>query len=154
MKGARAEDCAKTSSTPSTSRTMMIGNSQSFLFCRRNSQTSPARESLPIHQSPLGRRETRKSVSRLIVQRCGLHPLEQTLELLARLPRRLAPDPVALLPIGAPPQRAAPGGYRALRLNQAETPPATKGLQQSRSRPAPTSKARTRPTRGSPSPSA
>src|ERR1043166_5005333 len=134
MKGARAEDCAKTSSTPSTSRTMMIGNSQSFLFCRRNSQTSPASESLPIHQSPLGRRETRKSVSRLIVQRCGLHPLEQTLELLARLPRRLAPDPVALLPIGAPPQRVAPGGKaraaagtsRPTKSSSAPTPPKTR----------------------------
>src|ERR1051326_2471470 len=109
MNGARADDCAKTSSRPSKSRTMMIGNSQSFLFCRRNSQTSPASESLPIHQSPLGRRETRKSVSRLIVRRCGLYPLEQSLELLARLPRRLAPDPVPPLPLRPPPQRVAPG---------------------------------------------
>src|SRR5947207_3078698 len=52
MKGASADDCAKMSSRPSASRTTTIGSSQSFLFCRRNSQTSPASESLPMKTNP------------------------------------------------------------------------------------------------------
>src|SRR5437868_15407282 len=105
MKGASAEDCAKMSSRPSTSRTTTIGSSQSFLFCRRNSQTSPASETLPMKTNPL--RTSQGFTS------------EQPLELLARLPRRLALYPVALLPLRAPPQGLAPGEphHEAVRCN-------------------------------------
>src|SRR5437868_4396742 len=94
MNGARAEDWAKMSSAPSTTRTTTIGSSQSFLFCRRNSQTSPASESLPMKTSLL--RISQSS------------PLEQALELLARLARAFARYPVALPPLRASPQRVAP----------------------------------------------
>src|SRR5918992_6077225 len=90
MKGARAEVCAKTSSAPSTSSTRMIGSSHSFLFCRRNIHTSPARESLPI-----------RSIS-----------LKKSLELLALLPRAFALDPVALLRGAAAAQGVAAGEAR------------------------------------------
>src|SRR5215211_4449390 len=95
MNGASADDCAKTSRAPRRSRTRTMGSSQSFLFWRRNIQTSPASESLPIE-----------------VANPSLDSSEQALELLARLARAFALDPVTLLRGPAPPQRVAPGQTR------------------------------------------